>query len=200
MEKKNKKELSKKFWIILIVVCFILIVVIALGFIKFNKDNQKVITKTKSGGTVSLKYTSNVNGLSIVGAIPTAEAIAIADMTEGKYFDFSVNIDFDSAKEIEYEVSVLKDDTNSTISNDDIRIYLEKEDNGTYSKQFGPEKYTPLQAKTSLGTKKGSMLIIKDKATKSRTDYYRLRMWLSDTSLLETGNYSVTVEVIGKAK
>ena len=44
------------------------------------------------------------------------------------------------------------------------------------------------------------MLIAKETKRKEGVDNYRLRMWLSETSLMEMGNYSVTVEVVGKAK
>ena len=200
MEKKNKKKLSAKFWVLLALICIIMLIFIVSSFIVFNKKNNEVIQETKSGGSVSLKYSSNVSGLAIVDSPKVAETVAMADLTEGKYFDFSVNVDFDSADSIDYEIAITKDKTTSTISDEDIRIYLEKEDNGVYKKQFGPEKYTPLSEKSSLGSKKGSMLIAKETKRKEGVDNYRLRMWLSETSLMEMGNYSVTVEVVGKAK
>lgn len=200
MEKKNKKKLSGKFWVLLSLICIIMLIIVVASFIIFNEKNNEVIVEKKSGGAVSLKYSSNVSGLAIIDSPKIADTIAMTDLTDGKYFDFSVNVDFDSADSIDYEISILKDSNNSTISDNDIRIYLEKEDNGTYKKQFGPEKYTPLASNSSLGSKKGSMLIAKESKTKAGVDNYRLRMWLADTSLMEMGNYSVTVEVVGKAK
>ena len=144
MEKKNKKKLSAKFWVLLALICIIMLIFIVSSFIVFNKKNNEVIQETKSGGSVSLKYSSNVSGLAIVDSPKVAETVAIADLTEGKYFDFSVNVDFDSADSIDYEIAITKDKTTSTISDEDIRIYLEKEDNDVYKKKFGPEKYTKL--------------------------------------------------------
>ena len=52
----------------------------------------------------------------------------------------------------------------------------------------------PLKKKTELGSKPGSMVLTKTKKTNSSVDNYRLRVWLSDTSLV-SGDYSIKIEV-----
>ena len=194
-----KKKLTKKFWIILICIFCVFITLVAVGYHAFSNRTKKVVEKEEKGGKVTLNYSTNVNGLSIVGATKIADDVAMKDMTAGKYFDFSIDVDISKANSVEYEIFITKDVKNSNISDDDIRIYLEKEKSGTYSQILKPTKYMPLKKESQLGSKKGSMILNSNKTSKSVTENYRLRLWLSDTSLLETGNYSVNVFVVGKA-
>lgn len=201
MDKDIKKEkgFSKGFLGILVGICVVLIVFITVGFVIFFNREDEVIEETKNGGNVTLNYASNVNGLSIVNAIPTTNAIGMANVDESQYFDFSVDVDLDEADSVDYEISIEKSAT-STIPDDDIRIYLEKEKSGTYSKVSEPVSFKALKENSKLGSKKGSMILTKEKKEKSGTDNYRLRMWLADSSLVVTGNYSVEVNIVGKAK
>ncbi len=196
----SKQEISKKFWIILLSVCLFLIIVVAIAFAAFSNRKPVVLEKEEDGGNVVLNYSSDVSGLRLLNAVPTTDAIAMKKMDEGEFFDFSVDVLLNEAPSIEYEISIKKDLNYSTISDDDIRIYLEQEKSGTYSNVFGPDKYTALKQASSLGTKSGSMVLLKVKRKKSTTDHYRLRVWLSDKSLVTSGNYSVEISVVGVAK
>ena len=106
----------------------------------------------------------------------------------------------DYATYIDYEISVQKDEEFSTISDDDIRIYLEKENSGVYEMVFGPESFTPLRKATKIGTPVDSMVLYENKATKDSTDRYRLRIWVSDKSVTAKGNYGLNVFVNADTK
>jgi len=200
MEEKKGNGLSKFFLILICVICIVMIILVAIAFIVFSHRDEKVIEKTKNGGDIVLNYSSNVNGLSIVGATPTTDALGIKDLTDGKYFDFSVDVSVKDANYVEYEISITKNSANSSISDDDIRIYLEKEESGSYSKVFGPSKFKALKEKTKLGSGKGTMVLYSTQKKKSTVDNYRLRMWLSDKSVSQIGNYAVEINLNGKAK
>ena len=196
----DKKGLSKTFWYVLIGICLLFIIVAVAGFIAFSNRKNEVIEKEIKGGKITLNYTNNITGLNLKELTPTTDSVAIKDLTEGKYFDFFIDVDLKEASSIEYEISAIADSKVSTISHDDIRLYLEKEKSGTYTKVFGPSKYIPIKEDTDLGSEKGSMVLVKSKAIHSTKDNYRLRVWLSDKSVLEKGDYSVDVVVNGKAK
>lgn len=201
MEKESIfKGLSNNFWIVLIVVCIILMLFIGFGYSCFSNRDANVIEKVIEGGYVTLKYTNSTSGLSIYKAKPTTDNVGSKESENGKYFDFSVDTDLKDASKIEYEISVKKDTSKSNISDDDIRIYLEKEESGTYSEFFGPNKYLPIKKDTKIGTEAGSMVVANLTKIKSGTDNYRLRIWLSDTSLINDGNYSVEVNIVAVAK
>lgn len=200
MKDKKEEEYSKKFWYFLLAIFVFFIIVVSIGFVFFANREEKIIEKNETGGKVTLNYTNNISGLSMQKIVPTTDAVAMKDLTDNNYFDFFIDVDLKKANYIEYEISVIKEKNECTITDDDIRIYLEKEKSGTYTKVFGPSKYTPITKLSSLGSKKGSMILLQSKAVKSIKDNYRLRIWLSDKSLLPMGNYAVKVEVNGVAK
>ena len=200
MENKMGEKLTKKFWYFVLGICIIFAIFICVSFYMFINRKEEVIEKNENGGQITLNYTNNVTGLSLNNIAPVTDSVAMKDLTDQHYFDFFIDVDLKNANYIEYEISVIKNEKGCSISNDDIRIYLEKEQSGTYTKVFGPSKFVPLKEDTKLGSLKNSMVLVKNKALKSSKDNYRLRMWLSDQSLLQSGNYSIDVVVNGKAK
>lgn len=199
-EKNIFKGLSNNFWIVVIVVCILLMLFLGYGYSCFSNRDADIVEKVIEGGYVTLKYTDKTSGLAVIKAKPTTDSVGSKESGDGKCFDFSVEVDLKDAKKIEYEISVKKDSSKSNILDDDIRIYLEKEDSGSYSEYFGPKKYSPIDKKTKLGTEEGSMVISNMTKIKSGIDNYRLRVWLSDTSLIKDGDYAVEVNVVAKAK
>ncbi len=202
MEKSKKSDggLSKRFWLIILCITLFMVIFITAGIIIFTNREPEVIEQERDGGYVTLNYSSDSKALTIMNAKPTTDAVGMKIMTDGDYFDFSVVTDLEEASKVEYEISVIKDKEFSTISDDDIRIYLEKEDSGTYIKMFGPENYSPSQNYSDVGSELGSMVIANVKKIKSETDNYRLRIWMSDKAIITTGNYSVEVDIHAKAK
>ena len=198
MKKDEKEIISKKVWIILLVVCILLIIIVSVGFYVFNHREEEVIEKKEDGAKIYLNYTSTSPSFSLTKLVPTADEVGMN--SEEMFYDFSVEAEIIKADEVEYEISIEKDLKLSNISNDDIRIYLEKEDSGTYVKKFGPDKYTPLKEKSDLGSEINSMILWKDSMKKSDVHNYRLKIWLADKSLLTSGMYKVDVVVNGKSK
>lgn len=199
MENKKSGELSRNFWYVLLGVCLVLIVFVGIIFFLFANREEEVIEKKVKGGNIVLNYTNNITGLNLTQITPTEDSVGMKNDKEGQYFDFSVDIDVDEANSIEYEIAVIKNERISTLSDDDMKIYLEKEESGTYNKVFGPSVYKSLKKDTKLGSPEGSMVLVKEKTTKSLKDNYRLKLWLSSSSVVQTGNYSVEVVINGKA-
>ncbi|MBQ9018794.1 MAG: hypothetical protein IJ097_00595 [Bacilli bacterium] len=196
----KKEKSGNGFFVVMLIICAVLITLIVFGFIVFINREEEVIEKEENGASIVLNYTSNISGLRIKEATPTTDEVGEKNLNEEEYFDFSVEVSLDNASAVEYEISLVKNQVNSNISNDDIKIYLEKEKSGTYTKVFGPDKFTPLKKNTKLGSKKGSMSLLSVRKTNSTADNYRLRVWLSDKSTLDKGDYEVDVEVNGIAK
>lgn len=199
-EIKEDNELSKSFWYVFGGFSLIIIIIVAMGFFIFSKKDKKVVEEKKHGGNVTLNYSSNVKGLSIINALPTTDVLGAVSDLDGQYFDFSIKVDLDKAKNVEYEISAKKIIKDSTISDEDIRIYLEKEESGTYTKILAPSNFKATNKESAIGTPKGNMVLTKVKKNKSSVENYRLRMWLSENSLMQNGNYSVEIDVVGKAK
>lgn len=196
---ENKEEIPK-FLVFILCLCVVFIIIIAIGFAVFVNRREEVIENEENGANVVLNYSTNSNELKITKATPTIDQVGIKKSEEGDFFDFSVETELDNAPSLEYEISIVKDKVNSNISDDDIRIYLEKEKSGTFTKVFGPDKYKPLKKKNKFGTEAGSMILVDTKKTNSSVDNYRLRIWLSDKSVATDGDYSIKVEVNALAK
>lgn len=200
MDKKSNNGLSGIFWIILIIICLILAIFVGFLFVKFGNQKDIVIENEENGGNITLNYTNNITGLYLTKAVPTNDGVGTKLSDEGLYFDFAIDTKLDNATSIDYEISVIKDSKKSTIPDSDIRVYLEKENSGTYTKVFGPSPFKGIKEESKLGSQAGSMILNKITTKKSTVDNYRLRMWLSDSSTLQNGDYAVEVVVNGHAK
>ena len=198
MEKGSNKS-SKTFWILTLILCILCIVGISIGFYFYKQETNKVVVKDKLGGDVYLKYVGNTNGLTLLNASPMTDQLGALQDGDNKYFDFSVEVDLDEADFVEYEIAIVKDKSFSNIPDNEVKFYLEEENSGSFSKVFGPSEFKPLEKKTELGTDKGDMVLYTVKKADSGTINYRLRMWMSETSTMPVGNYSVEVSINGKA-
>lgn len=197
MSKSKTRELSNKFWILLVVISLFFIVVIAVGFFLFLNRKKEILFEDKKVGRVTLNYSSSTSSLTISKASPITDKLG---MTSDNYFDFSVKSLLEDGRDIEYEISVSKNNNKSTISNDEVRIYLEKEENGIYSKVFGPSSFEGLVSKSRVGSKKNEMVLTNVSRENDGIDNYRLRIWLSDKSTVNSGDYSVDVNLYARVK
>ena len=197
---EKKRELTKNFWITWILIFLFLIIASAVGFGLFSNREEEVIVDEENGGNVILNYSTDSPNFVIKNAIPTTDAVGMKQSEDGQYFDFSVEASLDNASSVEYEIALIKDKKLSNIPDDDIRIYLEKENSGTYAPVFEPKGFTPLKKDSKYGSKAGYMVLTKEKKTRKSTDLYRLRIWLRDQSTVFNGNYGVEVVVSGISK
>lgn len=198
MESKSK---TKNVVIFLVLLSIVLIAVIVVAFTMFFKEQERNVKEIVKTGTVSMNYKSEVNGLQLTSITPVANDVAIENRAEGSYFDFSVSSDIDSDTAVDYEISLVKDES-STISDSDIMVYLEKQTSGTYSKVDNPKQFTPVKKKTNLGSPAKSMVLGKFSLSANQVDNYRLRIWVKDGAVITdlSANYKVRVNVYGKAK
>lgn len=194
---------NKNFTYLIIGLCVLFLIILIVCCVVFFNRKEEVVNKNKKGGEVTLSYTDDLNVFSITNAVPTTDAVAMVSNGADTYFDFSVNTEIYEANKIDYEIYVEKYGNTPTISDNDIKIYLEKQNSGTFESVFEPSAFEPLKAKSELGTPRGAMVIYKDSANNDLTENYRLRMWLSDTAIVNPGtipSYTIKVSVIGKSK
>ena len=167
------EKTSKQFNVILITIVLILIMVFCICLWLFFDHKEKVIYQVENGGIINLK--------------------------KGSYFDFSIDTKLDDASAIDYEISLFREKKYAYLDKD-VRIYLEEEKSGTYAKVFGPSEFIPLKKVSKYGTKVGDMILLHVSKKNKSTNRYRLRMWLSNSSKVSSGDYSVSVKINGKAK
>ena len=197
---ENKKSVSKG--LIFVVIVIVLLVGAAIGgaFYLHLNQTQDVEEKTLDGGAISLTYVDEVNLFTIENAIPTSDLVGTVSDSAEMFFDFTVKTTIEEANEIEYEIILVKDETVSTALNENIKVYLEKSESGTYVEVAGPEVFT---VNDDLDLDGDAMSIYKTSTKSSGNDNYRLRIWLSDTAVYDASelqNFGVKVAIDGKAK
>ena len=193
-----REKASKQFFIILFIIICILIFIFCLCLWLFFNKREKVLYQEEKGGTVLLNYVSDFNGLSFHNMSPCNDADCITNLKDGTYFDFFIDTKIDEASLIDYEICLGRDKKYSSLDKD-IRIYLEEEISGTYTKVFGPSEFVPLKKKSKYGTDIGDMILLHVRKMNLSTGRFRLRMWLSNSAKVSTGDYVVSVKVNGKA-
>ena len=115
----------------------------------------------------------------------------------GTYFDFSISSEVKD--EVQYEIALVKD-SSSTIPDEDIVAYLEKQTSGSYAKVNDPRIFTPSMRKSVLGSPAQSMILYKNSLPGSAVENYRLRLWVKEGAVITdpTATYTVEVKVYGK--
>ena len=204
------KNYSKKIFISLLLVTLLVVVVISFSFAAFIKT-EGGISNTIHSGEITMNYLEKTNGISIENALPTSDEKGMVQLGENEYFDFIVNTKLVGNMKAIYEIAAIKDEA-STIPDNEIRLYLEQEKSGTYTKVMKPNNFIPSPKETKIGTPKGAMVlkrvvrkrgkkeIKKEKVTKT-IDNYRLRMWLGDdASVGGNKTYTVKINVYGKTE
>lgn len=203
---ENKSNSSKFIFISVILVTILVILVLCLSFTAFKKATSEDGTNSNNdsngnGGInsrISMTYTENMNGISIQDALPTSDEVGKKLNGKGEYFDFTIKSNIVNSS-ITYEIAAIKDKS-STISDDSIKLYLEKQNSGTYEQVMEPTIFKSITKKSKIGSPKGSMVLYKLNRKKSGTDNYRLRMWIKEDAVVEMDkSYTVKVNVYGKA-
>lgn len=202
------KNYSKKIFMSLLLVTLLVIIVISFSFAAFVKT-EGGIKNTIQSGEITMNYLEKTNGISIENALPTSDEKGKKQLGENEYFDFIVNSKLVGNMKAIYEIAAIKDEE-STIPDNEIRLYLEKEKSGTYSQVMKPNNFIPITKETNIGTPKGAMVLKKvvksrEKNNKDRVvkyvDNYRLKMWLGENATVGTSKtYTVKINVYGKTE
>ena len=193
-EEKLKEEKNGKLYFILIALLLIVLLVIGISAVAVTVTKKGDKVNTITTGNISLDYTEDNNGITITNAMPTTDATGKTLSKNNEYFDFNVISTISGSANITYEISAVKS-SNSTLDNNDVKLYLEKNQLGKYVEVMEPTKLKPLTSKSDIGSEKGTMLLYKETVNKTTTDNYRLRMWLSDKAKVDNISRTFTVQV-----
>ena len=200
MNEKNSKVSKGVLWGIIVVSVLVIIGILLVAYFYFN--SQKVVKKENvDGGNIYLTYTDDVCGLTISKVLLTSDAYGKSIDSADLYFDFSVSVNLEEAQNIKYEIALVTYKT-TTVDNKYVKVYLEKLNSGSFTSVLEPTFISLESNKTELGSPKGSMVLYTDDKTKSSSDNYRLRLWVSDESeaqLTAEDVLSYKIVVNGKA-
>ena len=195
----KEKSKNKK---VLIAVLVILLVVVVFGvtYAVFTFTGTGTKVNSISTGVMTMTYTEGENKISITNAMPIEDEVGKKLTNADQVFDFTVETNITGKQSITYEVTGEKD-TSSTLSDNDVRLYLEKSEDGTtYEPVLDPTGYTPITEDDKLGAKKGEMILDTGTIQGTTKYYYKLRMWVSKNYNVtsESKFFTVRVNVYGK--
>lgn len=198
---KNKNGVSKKTLVSCIIIVLLSIALVCGAvYIQINQS-EEIIEEDLVGGSVSLTYSDEENLFLIENAIPMSDLFGTKLDSAEFFFDFTVKTEIEDANYVEYDIILVKNDTVSTSLNENVKVYLEKEQSGTYVKVIDPTIFNVNVSDNKIG--KDAMSVYRQKKTKSGNDNYRLRLWISDTAVFnsdELQNFGVSVFVTGIAQ
>ncbi len=199
-EELENKTYEQKILLSLLIIILLVIFVIIFSFITYtyinaNDDNDG---NRQTTDNVSMTYTESTNGITLENAVPISDEKGKKLNADGQYFDFTIKTNVVKNTKVVYEIVALKEE-NSTLSDNEIKIYLEKQQSGTYEEVLSPTVFTPLKEKTLVGSPKGAMVLLKVIKKSSETDNYRVRLWVNESTnnLQEVKNYSIKINVYG---
>ena len=199
VEEKEKDNSSRVILLSLLAITILVISVISVSFATFLRVQEGIKSNTISTGNISMNYTEDTNGISIENALPTSDMVGKTLKGKGEYFDFTINSTIVGNVSVNYEISAIKD-VNSNIPDNAVKLYLEQQKSGSYEEVMAPSLFTPIDKQTNVGSPQGSMVLMNVTKKASSVDNYRLRMWLAENAVVESGKYySVKINVYGKA-
>lgn len=181
-------------------ISLILILVVVFAFMMFFREQKQNVNEVVKNSVVTMNYKTSTNEFSLTNLTPMSNESGKDLRDEGSYFDFSVFSKMDEDASVQYEIALIKDDS-STIPDNDIVVYLEKQSSGTYAKVEDPTVFTPIKKKTTLGSPAKSMVLDKVNLSSEKEVNYRLRLWVREGAVVDpSATYSVKIKVFGQAK
>ena len=197
----NKKQLLLTIGLVLILV--LMIVGISYAAFKFTGLGKRENTITT--GAITMKYTETTNTISMNNALPTTDKTGKVRLTEGEYFDFTLEGTIKGTENINWEIAAEDVTTSSKkIDGKYIKLYLTSlDDTGNEKEVMEPTVYTTESSEnTYTGRPTGMMSLAKGTTSTSFSTKYRLRMYV-DESYNPQGDggdlaFSVKINAYGK--
>ena len=197
----NKKQLLLSIGLVLILV--LMIVGISYAAFQFIGSGSKVNSITT--GAITMKYTESTNVINMTGALPTTDATGKVRLTEGEYFDFTLEGTIQGTENINWEIAAEDVTTPSKkIDGNHIKLYLTSlDDNNNETEVMEPTVYTTESSEnTYTGRPTGMMSLAKGSTSTSFSTKYRLRMYV-DESYNPQGDggdlsFSIKINAYGK--
>ena len=192
----NKKQLLLSIGLVLILV--LMIVGISYAAFQFTGLGKKENTITT--GAITMKYTESTNVINMTGALPTTDKTGKVRLTEGEYFDFTLEGTIKGTENINWEIAAEDVTTSSKkIDGKYIKLYLTSlDDNNNEKEVMAPKVYSAdTTENTYTGRPTGMMSLAKGSTSTSFSTKYRLRMYVDESynPQGDGGNLSFSVKI-----
>lgn len=201
---------SKQILLSIISIAVLIIAFVGVSYATFVTVFEDSQINGISTGTISLKLKNENGALSMENAMPVSDADGMM-LDDNNVYEFEVQSMLSAQTTLNYEIYVEKIKTDKpTISNSDVRFYLEKYEDNAYKSTLitqNPQPFIPLENNSFLGSKKGSMILYSGTLSnmtshdKEIKDSFRLRMWVAQDTVIDSisRDFNIKLNVVAKA-
>lgn len=206
-----QNSLSRQIILSILGIAILIIAVVGISYAVF----VTTLTGTKENeittGTISMSFVEENDGISISNAMPMSNKVGKKLDGAGNTYDFVVSSTIAGITTVNYEIVAekLPFSDYESLSDENIRIYLQKKDNDIFVDVPITSVPTSFRADgqvSILGSPAEGMILYKGSfennttEKKSFSDYFRLRMWVSDNTILDNivRKYKLKINVYGK--
>ena len=201
---------SKQILLSIISIAVLIIAFVGASYATFVTVFEDSQINGISTGTISLKLKNENGALSMENAMPVSDADGMM-LDDNNVYDFEVQSMLSAQTTLNYEIYVEKIKTDKpTLSNSDVRFYLEKYEDNAYKSTLitqNPQPFIPLENNSFLGSKKGSMILYSGTLSnmtshdKEIKDSFRLRMWVAQDTVIDSisRDFNIKLNVVAKA-
>ena len=199
-EQHIDRKTSRRILLSILILTILVISVISISFATFQEVPNDSNPNSISTGNISMTYTEDTNGISITNALPISDVVGKTLKGKGEYFDFTINSTIVGKAKLVYEIAAIKDKS-STVSDSNIKLYLEQQKSGTYESVMEPSNFIPISEQSKIGSPRGSMILKTVSKNSTSSDNYRLRMWIDEKAPTNQAlSYTVRINVYAKAQ
>ena len=201
---------SKQILLSIISIAVLIIAFVGVSYATFVTVFEDSQINGISTGTISLKLKNENGALSMENAMPVSDVDGMM-LDDNNVYEFEVQSMLSAQTTLNYEIYVEKIKTDKpTLSNSDVRFYLEKYEDNAYKSTLitqNPQPFIPLENNSFLGSKKGSMILYSGTLSnmtshdKEIKDSFRLRMWVAQDTVIDSisRDFNIKLNVVAKA-
>ena len=201
---------SKQILLSIISIAVLIIAFVGVSYATFVTVFEDSQINGISTGTISLKLKNENGALSMENAMPVSDVDGMM-LDDNNVYEFEVQSMLSAQTTLNYEIYVEKIKTDKpTLSNSDVRFYLEKYEDNAYKYTLitqNPQPFIPLENNSFLGSKKGSMILYSGTLSnmtshdKEIKDSFRLRMWVAQDTVIDSisRDFNIKLNVVAKA-
>lgn len=206
-----QNSLSRQIILSILGIAILIVAVVGISYAIF----VTTLTGTKENeittGTISMSFVEQNDGISIKEAMPLSNQEGKLLSGDNNVYDFVVSSVISGVTTVDYEVVAEKIEfsDNQKLSDGNVRLYLQKMEKNQFKDTVltsNPKPFIPNNEESVLGSPAEGMTLYKgsfdNKSTdkKSFNDSFRLRMWVSDDTVLDDiqRTFKIRINVYGK--
>ena len=201
MSSKQKVSKRVKVWLVVLSILVIIIVGLLFAIFLYNEENKG--EEFFDSGSIVMTYVENSDIFFINNMVPLSDEIGKLSNTEADYFDFTVKINMGDSSKTDYEIALEIDEEFTTALPSNVKVYLEKQESGSYIPVSEPETFENLILKSEYNAPDDAKIIAKVSSTETTSHNYRLRMWLAEGTVVTPEvlqSFGVEINVYGETK